>query len=185
LARRSAFQHGASGYGCMNSARGRSPAGWLKDAEGSSATEFALVLPLLLLLMISAFEVGRLYWSYNVVSAAVRDSSRYASRLTMNCSGFANSANTAVVQRLTRTGTVDTGAAPLLPNWTSDASVTITFGCVDNSSSSYLGLYDGVAQIPTVTVAASAPYAVGLTGFLPGFRFNAIKARHSETWGQQ
>jgi len=158
---------------------------WLQSSTGSSAVEFALMLPLLVLLLISFFEVGRLFWTYSVVSSAVRDSSRYASRLNMTCSGFSNSSNTAIVQRLTRTGTVDAGGNPLLPNWTSDGSVTITFGCINNSASDYLGVYDGLTQIPTVTVAASAPYSIGLTGFLPGFTFTTIKARHSEAWGQQ
>ena len=163
----------------------RSCRGWLRGSKGSSAAEFALTLPLLALLLVAFFEVGRLFWSYNVVSSAVRDASRYASRLSMTCSGFTNSANMAIVQRLTRTGAVDVGGTPLLPNWTSDGSVVVTFGCINNASSTYLGLYDGMTQIPTVTVAAAAPYAAGLSGFLPGFTFTTIKARHSQAWGQQ
>ena len=169
----------------MSKACGHRSTNWLKGAEGSSATEFALVLPLLLLLLVAFFEVGRLLWSYNVVSSSVRDASRYAARLSMTCAGFANGGDMAIVQRLARTGTVDAGGTPVLPDWTVDGSVQVTFGCVNNASSAYLGLYDGMTQIPTVTVFATAPYSAGMSRYLPGFTFTQIKARHSQVWTQQ
>ncbi len=41
--------------------------------------EFALVLPLLLLLMLGVIEVGRLLFTYSMVYSAVRESVRYGS----------------------------------------------------------------------------------------------------------
>lgn len=159
---------------------------WLKAQEANSATEFALVLPLLVVLMFAFVEIGRLIWSYNIVNSAVRDSSRYAARLSMTCAGFSDTGNEAIVKRLTRTGTVDTGGTPLLPSWTSDTTVQINFGCVSNSSGAYKGLYEGMTDIPTVTVIANAPYSAGVGGAMfSSLGFTTMSARHSQVWTQQ
>ena len=170
----------------MNDASHRSRRwGWIAHEAGASATEFALVLPLLALLLFGFVEVGRLIWSYSIVNASVRSAARYAARLSMDCSSFTDAASPGNIQRLTRTGTIVTGGTPLLPNWTSDSTVTITIGCVDNSSATYAGLYSGVSQIPTVTVTAQAPYTSELTTLLPALNLSTITATHSEAWTQQ
>lgn len=50
---------------------------------GAVAVEFALVLPLLLLAVGGAVELGRAFWFYDALSKATRDSARYLSRV--NC----------------------------------------------------------------------------------------------------
>ena len=157
---------------------------WGRSETGSSATEFALVLPFLALLLFGFFEVGRLVWSYSIVAASVRDASRFASRLSMNCGGFTSGADEARVQRLARTGTVDVGGTPLIKNWSSDASVTVAVTCIDNSSATYSGRYDGLTQIPRVMVTAVAPYpSVGI-GLVSMLSVNSIRASHAEVWTQ-
>ena len=143
-----------------------------------------MVLPLLAVLLFGFYEVGRLIWSYSIVASSVRDASRFASRLSMNCGGFANGADTARVQRLTRTGTVDTGGTPLVKNWTSDASVTVTIDCVDNSAATYAGRYDTMPQIPRVTVTAVAPYPSAGIGIVSMLGVPNIRASHAEVWTQ-
>ena len=157
---------------------------WVHSEAGSSATEFALVLPLLALLLFGFFEVGRLVWSYSIVASSVRDASRFASRLSMNCAGLTSGADEARVQRLTRTGTVDTGGTPLIRNWTSDASVTVAVDCVDNSSATYSGRYDGLVQIPRVVVTAVAPYPSAGIGLVSMLSVPNIRASHAEVWTQ-
>ena len=157
---------------------------WLCSETGSSATEFALVLPLLALLLFGFMEVGRLIWSYSIVASSVRDASRFASRLSMNCGGFSDGADVARVQRLTRTGTVDTGGTPLIKNWTSDASVTVAITCVDNSAFTYSGRFDGLPDIPRVAVTAAAPYPSAGIGLLSMLSVATIRASHAEVWTQ-
>ena len=53
---------------------------WLTRCErGAAAAEFVLVLPLLLILVFAAVEVGRLMHDYHVVTKSVRDATRYLS----------------------------------------------------------------------------------------------------------
>jgi Flp pilus assembly protein TadG len=159
----------------------------LHDDRGNSAAEFALVLPILVVMLFGFYEVGRLIYSYSIVSAAVRDASRYAARQQMGCSGFTDSTQQATVQRLTRTGTVDTGGSSLLPGWTSDSSVTVSISCLSNpvGNTTYAGLYDNVPQIPIVKVTAAAPYTSEMTALLPALRLSTITVSHSEVWTEQ
>jgi len=48
-----------------------------KNVHGQAMVEFALVLPLLLLVMFGIVEFGRLFFSYAMVSAASREGARY------------------------------------------------------------------------------------------------------------
>lgn len=50
-----------------------------KKQRGVALVEFALILPFLLLLSITAVEFGRAIWEYNTLTKAVRDSARYLS----------------------------------------------------------------------------------------------------------
>jgi Flp pilus assembly protein TadG len=58
-----------------NSAQCRSP----RRQRGLAAVEFAIVAPVLLLLMLAVAEFGRALYQYNTLSKAVRDSARYYS----------------------------------------------------------------------------------------------------------
>ena len=50
----------------------------LRRTEGSTAAEFALVLPLLLLFLIGIIDVGRLMWTWNRAEKATQMGVRYA-----------------------------------------------------------------------------------------------------------
>lgn len=50
-----------------------------KDDEGQSLLEFALVLPVLLLVLLGIIDFGRVLSAYYIVDAAARDAARYAS----------------------------------------------------------------------------------------------------------
>ncbi|KUO96714.1 TadE/TadG family type IV pilus assembly protein [Ferroacidibacillus organovorans] len=47
--------------------------------KGQALVEFALVIPLFLLLLFGIFDFGRIMWSELTISAASRDAARYAS----------------------------------------------------------------------------------------------------------
>ena len=48
----------------------------IRDRSGASAVEFALILPVLLLLVFGTFQVSLLMYSYNLMVGAARDATR-------------------------------------------------------------------------------------------------------------
>ena len=116
----------------------------------------ALVAPLLITLMFGAFELGNYFLSEHVVVKAVRDGARFAGRQnfsTMPCGGTPS--NLTQIQTLVRTGSI-TGTTPRLAGWSNNATVTIAINCDD--SGEYSGIYNGMDDVPVVTVSASVPY---------------------------
>jgi Flp pilus assembly pilin Flp len=58
----------------------RSGARWT-DEQGSAAIEFALVAPLLFIIVFAIIDFSRAYYTLNDLTAAVREGARYASSL--------------------------------------------------------------------------------------------------------
>jgi Flp pilus assembly protein TadG len=156
---------------------------WRTGEGGATAVEFALLLPLLTILLFGFIEVGRLLWDYHIVSASVRDAARYAARLDASCAtGGTLNGDVTRVKRLARTGSVD-GTTPLLPGWTDDATVTVTVTCVDNpGGTTWSGRYKGMLQFPRVTVTAAAPHVSLFGGLLPGLKLNTITVADQQAW---
>lgn len=50
----------------------------LRHSRGQAVAEFALVLPVLLLLLFGVFELGRFIFAYETLNSAVREGVRYA-----------------------------------------------------------------------------------------------------------
>ncbi len=50
----------------------------IRNSDGSSAAEFALVLPLLLIFLLGIIDVGRLMWTWNQAEKATQMGARYA-----------------------------------------------------------------------------------------------------------
>lgn len=51
---------------------------FIKNAKGQSSVEFALVLPVLILLLLGIMEFGRIFAGYLELQNAARDGARYA-----------------------------------------------------------------------------------------------------------
>ena len=49
-----------------------------RDEQGQTLVEFAFVLPIFLLLMVSIFDLGHVVWSNDALSNAAREGARYA-----------------------------------------------------------------------------------------------------------
>jgi Flp pilus assembly protein TadG len=156
---------------------------WRSGEGGAAAVEFALLLPLMMILLFGFLEVGRLIWDYHIVTASVRDAARYAARFDASCAaGGALVGDLARIKRLARTGSVD-GTTPLIPGWTNDATVTVTVTCVDNpGGTTWTGRYKGMTQFPRVTVSAAAPHRTLFGGLLPGLTLNTITVADQQAW---
>lgn len=156
------------------------------DRTGSSATEMALVMPLLLILMFGTFELGYYFLSEHVLQKSVRDAARYAARLPMtsypSCAPTTDAQTR--IQRMARTGRPDDGgAAQRLQGWSANNMTTVTLSC--EATGTYTGIY---IEFPTgvtkVRVSASVPYPtlLGTMGLgVPSLQLNA--ASESAVYG--
>ena len=147
------------------------------DRSGAAAAEMALVAPLLVTIMFGSLEVGKYFWDEHLVTKAVRDGARFASRQSfanMPCGGSAT--NETQIKNLVRYGkTTVTGAdKPRLFYWTSNATIFVTITCYANAgvggSRVYNGVYTTRPDVPVVRVRAAVPY----TPIVGSFGFDAI-----------
>jgi|TARA_R110002049_G_scaffold10127_3_gene50479 Flp pilus assembly protein TadG len=100
------------------------------DQDGAIIVEFALVMPVMLLLLALTIEASRMMWSYQTVIAGVRDAGRYMARVTpadICTSGESvsdmSSTLRAIVER-------DIGGNILFPASIAVTSVTPSYTCV-------------------------------------------------------
>ena len=153
-------------------------AGFLQNEAGSAATEFALIVPLMILLLFAGSEAGHFVWTQHKLTEGVRNGVRYASRLPIDklCDGpnsvLADPELSAVID-VTRTGRVGSGMSTV-PGWTA-GNVSVTVSCEAFVGT---GIYtDLEAPGPIVTVRAqNVPYPslFKSLGRLPGtIRLNA------------
>ena len=169
---------------------------FLSNRSGASAAELALLLPLLVLLMFGAIEVGRVLHDYHLIDKSVRHAARFLSRVTVDCSDPGNPSitdnptfavnATDMAKNLALTGTP---AAPsndyLLKYWTDPNSITVTPLCTyDNSSGTFSGAFKDEAIIPQITVTAQVPIDLGIrSSFLGNLSFNVTVAHNEVVLG--
>ncbi len=132
-----------------------------RQTKASASVEFALMVPMLVILLFGGSEAGHFVWTQHKLVEAVRDGARYASRLPVNgtegvCDGATEQLSTDAEDRvklITRTGQIaDAGAKPVVPGWT-NAQVTVTVTCQAFVNT---GIYTDLGEAgPVVTVAAS------------------------------
>jgi Flp pilus assembly protein TadG len=116
--------------------------------EGAILVEFAITLPLILILAFLSVESMRLFWSYQAVIAGVRDATRYLARVAPadlctsggNVNGYA--AQLKAIVESTINGTA------LFPAGVTVTSLTSAHTCITS-----LGLRQ--ASVPVATVSAN------------------------------
>ena len=87
--------------------------------RGQSLLEFAMVLPVLLLLAIGTIEFGRAYYHYNTLSKAVRQAARYMSIHEYSSAERTNASRMAIYGNIAGSG------SPCLPGLTT-GNIVIT-----------------------------------------------------------
>ena len=147
--------------------------------RGNAGVEFALLLPILMLLLFGGIEIGRALHDYQVINEAVRDAARYMSRVPgvdcqsegvgtgdfLNVVGepFDAQQHKDRARALAMTGDVDT-APNLLGYWdyaTQASSDTIRVDCIDNPPAvirAFQGLYANDDYVPHVVLTANVPF---------------------------
>ena len=79
-----------------------------RKERGAELVEFALVLPFLLLLVGGAIEFGRAFYTYHILSKAVRDGARYLATSQISSSGTIDSTAESNTRNLVVHGTTNT-----------------------------------------------------------------------------
>lgn len=153
----------------------------LHSDRASAASEFALTLPMMLILLFGGMEAGHFVWTQHKLTEAVRDGARYAARIPMEsvCQGtdeVLSSTTRNDIILLTRTGQVaNPSALPKVPGWTA-GQVSVDPNC-DNTEFVDTGLYAEYAAAhpgqdakgPVIVVSANAvpyPWMFGALGSL-------------------
>ena len=109
----------------------------LRNEDGAATIEFALIAPLLLMLVVAVMEFGQMYNTYQGLQAAAREGARLGSidgQTTGNVSARVNAALAGVV--------MSDGAATVTPAVCSDTSETVTV-TVSAPVSIDIPFYDG------------------------------------------
>ena len=139
----------------------------MRDRKASAAVEMALVLPLLMVLMFGAMDLGNYFLSEHVVNKSVRDAARFAARLPFadypSCAVPSGGTAEQQTQRVARFGDPDGSGTARLPGWTNDSMTTVTMTCDTDPSDIYVngGIYADFpngGEAPIVTVSAQVPY---------------------------
>ena len=167
-----------------------------RDPTGSAAAEMALVMPLLLVLLFGAFELGHFLYAEHIVQKAVRDGARYAARQPMvnfvsggaigtGCKTAPDEPVLTNTRNLVRTGQVAAGGSSRLAGWTNGATtIQMDVHCETTAGGeSMAGIYSGMAYgvsatavgAPVITVTAAVPYSslFGVMGLGSALKLNA------------
>jgi hypothetical protein len=155
----------------------------LVDRRASAAAEMALVLPLLLIIMFGAAELGNYFMNEHTLVKAVRDGARFAARQSFSnytaCAGSPGGSVVADTKNVVMNGYL-TGSTGLLTPNISTSDITVTTNCAASAGGqNMLGIYKdrpGGTGAQRVIVTASVTYrpivaAFGFSGV--GFTLNA------------
>jgi Flp pilus assembly protein TadG len=74
----------------------------LRTQRAQAIVEFALVLPILMLLLVGIFEVGRMIYTYAAINNASREAARFASALGFDDAGYHKYRHCAGIQDMAR-----------------------------------------------------------------------------------
>ena len=169
-----------------------------RDRAAAAAAEMAMVMPLLVVLAMSTFELGNYFKDEHILIKGVRDGARYAARQGFasytGCGATAADVSTALrddTKLIVRKGTLSSADPDLLPSWADAAAkVDVQMSCSTSAGGTTLsGIYSGNATgatgvAPMVTVTASLPYrsVLGSYGFT-GKGFSLVATEQAAVTG--
>lgn len=136
-----------------------------RQHKGVAATEFAMVLPVIIIIFVIIFDFGRLMVDYQIASKSVRDATGYLSHVPITCTGgvgtIENGQSATIARNLALSGGI-TAPGPgdyLISYWTDPNSISITITCLNNGGQ-FEGLYGAIDEIPSLTVTAIIPFTL-------------------------
>jgi Flp pilus assembly protein TadG len=133
---------------CFRSESFESLPGFWRESGGSAIVEFAIILPMILLLVLGLYDFGKLFWIQNTLQFAAEQTARYA----MTQPSSLPSCSSAVLQ-----GTFDNNLAGV-----DSAAVTTAFAFTAAAAGS-------TPLVPNTSPAACQVTATYNFSFLSGF----------------
>lgn len=106
---------------------------FLHDTRGSSAVEMVLIMPIMIILLFGAVEVGYYFYVEHQVIRGTREAARFAARKVILTAGTCPAASTVETDTLNRLY----ASAPAVTSW---AGTTVSINC---NSGFTTGLYSG------------------------------------------
>jgi Flp pilus assembly protein TadG len=142
----------------------------LNADRGAALVEFALIIPVFLVLVGGVYEFGFYLYQEQLITSGVRDAARY---LTLTANPESPTGQTEA-KNLAVTGSIN-GGTPRVAGW-APSDVSIAISSVDNSD----GTYSGGSTIQIITV--STRFVAASIGFLNllGLRKPTISVSHQE-----
>ena len=125
-----------------------------RSEKGAELIEFALTLPLILLLCLGVIEFGRAYYTYNILAKAVRDGARYLSTGMVTSTGTIDSTIATQTRNVVVYGAVTNTGTPILPDLAT-GQVSLPAPTVVSPSEQY------------VTVSVNYPYVPLFRAVMP------------------
>jgi Flp pilus assembly protein TadG len=155
---------------------------FIRCEDGTALVEFAITLPLILILSFLTVDSMRLFWSYQAAIAGVRDATRYLARIAPadicttggSVSGYATQLQGIVATTITGTALFTSGVTV--------TSVTPSVVCITS-----LGLRQ--SSVPVASVAAnlsiSMPFSqvLRVMGVTPGATLNTRVTDQARVYG--
>lgn len=126
----------------------------VRSDRGASLVEFAIVMPMLILLFGAVVEGGRMMWAYQTVAEGVRDATRYLGRIAPAdvCTAGGLSAHTGDLETMVRNSS---SGASLFPTNRRVTVGSVTAACVDGPG------WPGVDPVVQVTASVTIDFPFG------------------------
>lgn len=132
---------------------------FLTDRRGAALTEFALVLPVLVVVMGFIGEFSRAVYQYHVAEKGVKSAARYLARVPDVTSCATSSFDSYKTNAITmaQRGSFDMSDPFVLNNWTTASDVQVSVTCISNPVDPVTkqSPYYGPELIPVITVSTS------------------------------
>lgn len=135
-----------------------------RDESGAALVEFALVLPVMLMIFAVTIEGSRTFWAYQTTIAGVRDATRFITRAEASqiCSEGGSLAHWE--PRATTIVRQSSAGTDLFPSSITVSSVTPTLSCVSGDFA--------LAQVPLATVTANLEINYPFAGIFTFFNLD-------------
>jgi Flp pilus assembly protein TadG len=133
----------------------------LRRDAGIALTEFAVTGPILLLLLISLFQISLAMWNYETLAFAVREGARYAAMKGQGCSYAGNTCSVTVSNVAYDIATAAVGLVP------ANLNVTLSAGSSSVSCNPLSSCYGNTTAWPPSGGNTEGTSAVSVTGYYP------------------
>jgi Flp pilus assembly protein TadG len=120
------------------------------NARGVALIEFAIILPLLLLIFTGLIEYGRMMWHYDALAKATRDAARHLSMIKRESLNDEATSNNSILRRIIIVAAANSGL--------NTAGLQINPSCAPSCTGT---------EVSTVKVEVISPFTIG--GWVPVF----------------